>query len=323
MTILGHTAQLERIDGRQELPKDPQQWGSLFSKAEYLNGFRPVQAWQIEIQQDQLGVEAIEQLAEAFHRLSGIPFFSDNVWLSIKFPELPIDQDDWRPFFQLLQVVDRFKGEAVKNLTFSLPQDMTLPGLWKLNKKHELEQAIKDREVTTLELLHRAYYLRDQVNKAIELTVQNNQPYFMKTHSYATAGIFPVVIKRWLRSGIDFSLSVPSASLACWYREQYGYDGPIPSLNTHHRASVDDYWGLEPQYISLSGMSNTPESFYRSIPIGSRQDDIDWELWLSSLKTYARTKNLPVVIDLVSEDNPERWSLCQASAAYLQRYLSA
>lgn len=330
MIYFGHNASLNKIDGVHVLDKDPKNWGPLVPKAEYLSQFGKIKAWEIYILPFQLRPQALEQLALAMTMLAEHESFADLEWLSFHFPTTPqshhtsaeINQEQWRPFYQLLQVLDRFTGAKQKILNVHILAEATLAQVWLLEKKHDLADAIKQFQESAKGLLEHAYKLRNHVNPKLGLTVENNPPYNDKTHSFHLAGMFPQELRRWQLVGLEVCLDIQHASLVHWYRERYGYDGPIPPLNElHHRSTLGEYLDLEPRYLHVAGAPDTAESFHVGSTVGADDDDVDWKAWMTDLKKINEKRDLPVIIELVGGHLPENFPACQSSAAYLKNLL--
>lgn len=330
MLHIGHNGSLGKLDGAIVPDNDPRSWGNLVPKAEYLAQFGKIRAWEIYVLPHQLRPQALEQLAEAMIRLSSHQLFADLEWLSFHFPSRPqshhisaeINQEQWRPFYQLLQVLDRFQGAKRKNLNFHVLATHTLPQVWKLEKKHDLNQVLDEWQERADDMLLHAYRLRDHLNPKLGLTVENNPPYDADVHGFHLAGLFPDELKRWSQTGIDFCLDIQHASLVQWYREHYGYDGPIPPMNAlKHRCSSQAFSALHPTYIHAAGAPNTPESLHVGATIGSTDDDINWIDWMAEIKLKNKDVKTPIIIELVDGHLPQNWAACQASATYLSKLI--
>ncbi len=328
MLIIGHNASLNNIDGLRPLTDDATAWGPLIPKADYLAQFGKIKAWELYILPHQLQPLALEQLAEAMTKLQHQPGFDNLEWLSLHFPTSPqphhltgeISQEKWRPFYQLLQVLDRFEGAKEKNLNFHILAEASLAEVWHFTKEKRLDDALAVAQKSAKGQLSHAYKLRDLINPKLHLTVENNPPYHNKAHKFHLAGLFPQEIRQWQLSGVEVCLDIQHASLVHWYRERYGYDGPIPALNfLHHRSSLGEYLDLDPLYIHAAGAPDTPESLHYGTSIGGAEDDVDWEAWMSDLRELGQEKDLPVIIELENGHLPDSWPSCQTSADYLKR----
>ncbi len=330
MLYIGHNASLNKLDGLHRLD-DPRSWGPWLPKAEYLTQFQPVKAWELYILPHQLRPNAIEQLAEAMRALSSHPLFAELDWLSFHFPTSPqagqlsgeISQEKWRPFFWLLKVLDQFTGAKKKSLNFHILAEATLLQVWRLDKEHKLAERLENLTYESRQMVAEAYRLRDHVNPRLGLTVENNPPYNNQAHAFHMAGLFPQELRKWQLAGVDICLDIQHASLVHWYRQAYGYDGPIPPMNAlRHRSQLADFAELKPAYIHAAGAPNTPESLHVGSSIGADDDDVDWPTWLPALKKSTVHQATPIIIELVDGHLPTNWPACQTSANFLQPLLS-
>ncbi len=333
MFHLGHNGSLGEVNGVRVLDKDPRFWGSLVPKAEYLAQFQKTKAWEIYILPHQLRPQALEQLSEAMTILSRHELFKDLEWLSFHFPTKPqthhlsseISQEQWRPFYQLLQVLNNFTGADQVNLNFHVLGHMSLPKAWKLDKKHELTATLEAQQKHAKELIRYAYRLRDHLNPKIGLTVENNPPYDNGTHNFHVSGLFPEELRQWQLEGVDLCLDIQHAALVNWYRENYSYDGPIPPMNElRHRGTQAAFAELNARYLHVAGAPNSPESLHVGASLGAPDDDIDWSEWFDLLKSHhsAKAKSRPVIIELVDGHLVENWPACQASTTFLQKIIA-
>ncbi len=327
MITFGHNADLGKIDGLRVLGPDPSSWGSLIPKAEYLTQFGPIKAWEIYILPHQLRPLALEQLAEVISQLSRHRLLADLDWLSFHFPTQPqvhqasaeISQERWRPFYQLLQVLDRFSTAKQRTLNFHIVAQATLPQVWRYQKRGTLTAQLKQKQTEAKELVAEAVRLRNHFNPHLQLAVENNPPYDSQAHAFHMAGLFPQELQTWQDQGLGVCLDIQHASLVQWYRELYSYDGPIPIMNElHHRSTIAQYLDLKPLYLHVAGAPKTPESFHLGSTIGAPDDDIAWTDWLT--EPHSSKKEWPVIIELADGHRPENWPACQASLVYLKRF---
>lgn len=331
MIIFGHNASLNLLDGNRIFDPNSSNWGPLIAKAEFLSQFSTIKAWEIYILPYQLRPQALEQLAGAMNLLAKHPLFQQLDWLSFHFPTSPqshlqspeISQENWRPFGQLLQVLNSFTAAKYKNLNFHLMAQATLAQAWKLDREQRIEDHIQKCQEFAKNEVAQALKIRDQINPDLGLTVENNPPYHNKAHAFHLSGMFPAEIKSWQTLGVDCCLDVQHASLTQWYRDRYGFDGPIPPLNVlKHRCSIESFLELGPRYIHATGAPNTPESFHQGVPIATETDDVNWIAWASGLKSLAENSatkyDLPVIIELEQGHLPEFWPDCQTSMEYLR-----
>lgn len=328
MIYFGHNASLNNLDGNRVFDPNPSSWGPLIPKAEYLAQYGKVKAWEIYILPFQLRPQALEQLAQAMPLLAKHPLFDNLEWLSFHFPttaqphsrDNEISQEDWRPFYQLLQVLDRFPSAKQKNLNLHILAEATLADVWHLNKQEKLVKALDDRQATAATWVKHAVTLKDHVNSKLTITIENNPPYHNKAHAFHLAGLFPQELKQWQSQGANFCLDIQHATLVHWYRERYGYDGPIPPLNElHHRSMLSHYVDLAPLYVHAAGAPDTPESLHQGSTIGQTGDDIDWRAWMDDLRILGEKQDLPIIIELEEGHLSQNWPSCQTSLDYLKK----
>lgn len=326
MTTIGHTADLRNITGLTPLANDPKAWGSLVSKAEYLSQYGQVKAWEVQLESQQLTEPALEQLAQAMAILSKHPLFSELEYFAIRYPTVPdksrltigINQEKWRPYYQLLQVLDRFTGAINKALHCKITTAVTFPQQWQLERKGQIYQYVAQSATEAREWLSYALRLRDHCNSRLGLVVENNSLYNPQLHSFHPIGLFPTELKGWQHLGCDLALDVPAAMLSVWYRNDYRYDGPVAVADAQpYPATVAQFSDLKPSVLRASGAHHDGDLVGTPLAIGVPGDDVDWGYWMTHLRDSTSEHPMTVFVDLGLGVDQRLWSQAQASAQYL------